>query len=489
MAIDRKLAVHAGGAPRRLRGRTRPGGGGAEVERRIAAVDDPSIFIARFDGAALSAMAAALGDFDPTRPLWGVPFAVKDNIDVAGLPTTAACPAFAYGRSGRLRGGAAAGGGGDPGRQDQPRPVRDRARRGADALAGAAQRARSGARAGRVVVGVGGRGGARGRRLRLGTDTAGSGRVPAGLNNIVGLKPSLGAISPRGVVPACRTLDTISVFALTVDDAWAAFRAAAAFDPDDPYARPVDVGALGARPVSPAVGVPVAGEPAVLRRCGAGGVLRRDGCGAGGDRRAHRGGGLRAVLRGGRMLYEGAWVAERHVVGRAAARPRAGGGASGDPVDRRAGCGALRGGRLPRVLPSRGAAPRGRAGPGAPRPPLRADLPDLRDAGRDRRRPDRAERAARDLHQLRQPPRPLRPSRADAGTQRRPSRKRDPAGQAGRDGLLASLGREIERWGDRRLGATGWTVPAAGTPPAFRTTRWRSPSAAPTCRACHLTGS
>ena len=59
--------------------------------------------------------------------------------------------------------------------------------------------------------------------LALGTDTAGSGRVPAALNNIVGLKPTLGAVSTRGVVPACRTLDCVSVFALTVEDAWAAF--------------------------------------------------------------------------------------------------------------------------------------------------------------------------------------------------------------------------------------------------------------------------
>ena len=63
--------------------------------------------------------------------------------------------------------------------------------------------------------------------LALGTDTAGSGRVPAGLNNIVGLKPSLGLISTFGVVPACRTLDCVSVFALTVDDAWTALAAMA----------------------------------------------------------------------------------------------------------------------------------------------------------------------------------------------------------------------------------------------------------------------
>ena len=73
--------------------------------------------------------------------------------------------------------------------------------------------------------------------LALGTDTAGSGRVPAGFNNIVGLKPSLGLVSTYGVVPACRTLDCVSIFALTVDDAWTALAAIAGPDENDPYSR------------------------------------------------------------------------------------------------------------------------------------------------------------------------------------------------------------------------------------------------------------
>src|SRR6185312_6187251 len=67
----------------------------------------------------------------------------------------------------------------------------------------------------------------------LGTDTAGSGRIPAGLNNIVGLKPTFGALSASGVVPACRTLDCVSIFALTTDDAWTVFSLAANYDPTD----------------------------------------------------------------------------------------------------------------------------------------------------------------------------------------------------------------------------------------------------------------
>ena len=81
--------------------------------------------------------------------------------------------------------------------------------------------------------------------LALGTDTAGSGRVPAALNNIVGLKPSLGMISTAGVVPACRTLDCVSVFALTVDDAMVALAAMAGPDVADPYSRNHALGVVG----------------------------------------------------------------------------------------------------------------------------------------------------------------------------------------------------------------------------------------------------
>src|SRR6185295_14258886 len=93
----------------------------------------------------------------------------------------------------------------------------------------------------------------------LGTDTAGSGRIPAGLGNIVGLKPSLGAVSTAGLVPACRTLDCITVFALTVDEAWAAFSVMAGPDIADPYTRNRPIGTPG--PLPPLrIGVPIKGE-------------------------------------------------------------------------------------------------------------------------------------------------------------------------------------------------------------------------------------
>lgn len=286
-----------------------------EVDRRLAAADDPGIFISRFDRDALAAMAGALGPHDPALPLWGVPFAVKDNIDLAGLPTTAACPAFAYAPErdafvvARLRAAGAIPVG--KANLDQfatglvgvrtpypaPRNALDPAIVPGGSSSGSA-----------VAVALGA------VAFSLGTDTAGSGRVPAGLNNIVGLKPTLGALSASGLVPACRTLDTISVFALTVDDAWAAFRAMAAFDPADPYSRRIAAPALAAPPPAPAVGVPSRasrrffGDAAQERSFDA-------------TLAALEKGGARIVeldfapfFAVAEMLYAGAWVAERHTI-------------------------------------------------------------------------------------------------------------------------------------------------------------------------------
>ena len=222
-----------------------------EVYRRIAAHDDPAVFLALRPEAEVAAEAADL----PRGPLHGIPVAVKDNIDVAGLPTTCACPDYARPASedaavvARLRqAGAlvigktnldqfATGLVGMRSPYGVPRNTLDPALVPGGSSSGSAVAVAAG-----LVP------------LALGTDTAGSGRVPAGLNAIVGLKPTLGALSTRGVVPACRTLDCVSVFALTAADAFAGFSALAGFDAADPFSRPVPVGRPGPHPRR--IGVP-----------------------------------------------------------------------------------------------------------------------------------------------------------------------------------------------------------------------------------------
>lgn len=210
----------------------------AEVYRRIRLAKDPGIFIHLPAEAETVAAAAALGAYDAAKPLWGIPFAVKDNIDVGGMPTTCACPDFAY-QAGedafvvaRLKEAGAIVIGKTNLDQFATGLVGVRTPYPAPKNAIDPEIVPGGSSGGSGVVV------ARGIvTFSLGTDTAGSGRVPAALNNIVGLKPSLGSLSATGMVPACRTLDTISIFALTVDDAFAAFAAATRYDVTDAYSK------------------------------------------------------------------------------------------------------------------------------------------------------------------------------------------------------------------------------------------------------------
>lgn len=287
-----------------------------EIDRRIAAADDPGIFLARVPEADMQAAARALGPFDPVnKPLWGVPFAVKDNIDVAGLPTTAACPDFAYTPQETapaverlLAAGAVLVG---KTNLDQfatglvgvrtPYPVPKNAIDPAVVPGGSSSG--SAVAVARGLVG-----------FALGTDTAGSGRVPAALNNVVGLKPSLGSVSGRGVVPACRTLDTLSVFAGTVTEADAVYRIIAGYDPQDPYSRALPVPPRpGALPPGLRVGVPDA----------AGRIFGGDAASEAAfdaslaDLRTVIGGAVSAVdlapfFAVAGLLYAGPWVAERY---------------------------------------------------------------------------------------------------------------------------------------------------------------------------------
>lgn len=283
----------------------------AEAFRRLDGVNDPGIFIHTDREMALAA-AKALGDAPDGRPLWGIPFAVKDNIDVAGMPTTAACPDFAYDAAAdafvvaKLKEAGAICLGKT--NLDQfatglvgvrsPYPI---PRNAVDpAIVPGGSSSGSGVVVGHGIV-----------SFALGTDTAGSGRVPAALNNVVGLKPSLGALSASGVVPACRTLDTISIFALTVADAWEAFAAAADYDASDAYARKLPKPILSALPPRPRIGIPDADS---LVTCGD--SVQAEDFRATIARLKDTGAEIVALdfepfYAVARMLYEGAWLAER----------------------------------------------------------------------------------------------------------------------------------------------------------------------------------
>jgi allophanate hydrolase len=203
------------------------------------ALVDRHVWIRRLSREELLPYAHALEGRDPrTLPLYGIPFAVKDNIDLAGVPTTAGCPAFAYTpeRSAvvvqRLIDAGAIPVGKTNLDQFATGLVGVRSPYGACRNAIDAEFISGGSSSGSAVAVALGL-----ASFSLGTDTAGSGRVPAMLNNLVGLKPSLGRIPTTGVVPACRTLDAISVFALSAFDAAAVLAVTQGEDAGDPYSR------------------------------------------------------------------------------------------------------------------------------------------------------------------------------------------------------------------------------------------------------------
>ena len=303
-SLARPASLHAAyGA-----GALRPAQVVAAVHARTRALGDPGIFIHLVREQAALEAAAALPPFDPVRyPLWGLPVAVKDNIDVAGLPTTAACPAYAYiakesaPAAQRLLDAGAVLVGKTNLDQFATGLVGVRTPYPLPRNAFAADRVPGGSSSGSAVAVARGL-----ATLALGTDTAGSGRVPAALNNLVGLKPSLGAVSSRGVVPACRSLDCVSIFALTVEDAWAGYAAIAGEDAADAFSRPVALGAPEQAAPIARLGVPAdplladAHAPAAWEASWRG--LRRSA--------APRGSGWRISWPSRKLLYERALVAE-----------------------------------------------------------------------------------------------------------------------------------------------------------------------------------
>lgn len=224
------------------------------VYARIRARGQDHVWIHLLDEADVLARAAFLeaAGINGVMPLWGLPFAVKDNIDVAGCATTAGCPAFASDG-------------------ETSAPVVDRllsagalliGKTNLDQFATGLVGTRSphgtainpfdpayipgGSSSGSAVAVSAGL-----VSFSLGTDTAGSGRVPASFTNIVGLKPTRGIISSRGVLPACRSLDCVSIFALTAADAASVLDVAASYDQADPFARSEPTEAKSAVEIAP----------------------------------------------------------------------------------------------------------------------------------------------------------------------------------------------------------------------------------------------
>ncbi len=283
-----------------------------DVLGRIAAYEDPAVFIrllSRTELLAHAARVAARGI--ETQPLYGVPFAIKDNLDLAGVPTTAGCPDFTYTPAdsapvvARLLAAGAIPIGKTNLDQFATGLVGVRSPYGVprnpfhpDAIPGGS----SSGSACAVAAGLAG--------FALGTDTAGSGRVPAAFQNLVGLKPTRGWLSTRGVVPACRSLDCVSVFALTVEDAALVARIAGGFDPADPFSR---VGEPEPRRPEESFrfGVPAAGQLEWF------GDLHHPALFADAIRTLESLGGTRVEVDftpfadAARLLYEGPWVAER----------------------------------------------------------------------------------------------------------------------------------------------------------------------------------
>jgi len=297
------------------RGALTPGAVAHDVAAAVAAgAGDNPIWIHRLEEGEMLARARAVEArraAGERLPLYGVPFAVKDNIDVACHPTTAACPAYSYvPRESafavrRLEAAGAILVGKTNLDQFATGLVGTRSPYGAchnafdrDYISGGS----SSGSALAVACGL--------ASFALGTDTAGSGRVPAGFSNVVGLKPTPGLVSTRGVVPACRSLDCVSVFALTCEDATAVLEVVRGDDPEDPFSRP---GAVTAdSPQHFRCGVPRAAQLEFF-----GDAAARDAFGRALAALPAAGADIVELdyapfLEVARQLYDGPWVAERY---------------------------------------------------------------------------------------------------------------------------------------------------------------------------------
>jgi allophanate hydrolase len=288
-----------------------------ELFARIAAHPDPAIWITLLPQEQVLEQAQVLAACNPaTLPLYGIPFAIKDNIDLSDVPTTAACEEFAYRPENSayvvtqlIKAGAI--------------PIgKTNLDQFATGLAGTRspygicrnsfdpQYISGGSSSGSAVAVASGL-----VSFALGTDTAGSGRIPAAFNNLIGWKPTLGRLSTGGVVPACRTLDTISVFTLTAEDAARVCRVAEGFDVEEPYSKraPVASNSLALTQGPFRFGVPRAEH---LQFFGNDEYPRLFDAAVA---RLERLGGQPVMvdfapfLEAAQLLYEGPWVAERYL--------------------------------------------------------------------------------------------------------------------------------------------------------------------------------
>jgi allophanate hydrolase len=285
----------------------------AEIHQRIANDSENPVWIHVLSATEIEPYLVHLSTLDmDTHPLWGIPFAIKDNIDLANIPTTAACPAFTYTPTRHatvleklIHAGAI--------------PI---GKTNLDQLATGLVGTRSpygevknayvpafisgGSSSGSAVAVARGH-----AAFSLGTDTAGSGRVPASLNNLVGVKPSKGLLSTSGVVPACRSLDCVSLFAHNLVDAKNLLELTQGFDCTDAYSRHFSL--TNTVPDSPVIGVPRSDQLAFFGNDEAQqlfaktvsrlpfAVIEID---------------FAPFMDAARLLYQGPWVGERWLVAR-----------------------------------------------------------------------------------------------------------------------------------------------------------------------------
>lgn len=285
-----------------------------QLDAEIGEENSQNIWIRRLQLNEMLVYAQKLAGKNPADfPLYGIPFAIKDNIDLAGIPTTAACPEYAYTpeKSATVVQKLIDAGAIPVGKTNLDQfatgLVGTRSPYGAvnnsfdsDYISGGS----SAGSAVSVALGL--------ASFSLGTDTAGSGRVPAAFNNLVGHKPTCGLLSTQGVVPACRTLDCVSIFALTAEEAATVLENAQGFDADDAYSRHANTTLNTPFANSFTFGVPAPSQLAFFNNTETPALFQQA------IKQLEAIGGkaieidFAPFLETARLLYEGPWVAERY---------------------------------------------------------------------------------------------------------------------------------------------------------------------------------